>query len=264
MALLKSDLEAVNKLIGGWPSGIPVNLFGAFMSGKTLLTLQEAYYIVSQRGGEITILDGDGGADVFWNQWKDVFTLKYGVEPKVNIIPSGNEMMFLGASQKVPYMKMRIFEAFGVNARVKMGEKCEFEAVGISKPQIPDNTTVLVIDSFSQPMKDCFHGVQSFGGRAGAENMLFGLIKSWLFDHPDSFCFVNCHQSANPLTGEVTIAGGSPVIQNSKVSLYLDKIKGKSYAKLWVFRYPNVEPWSKYEWLRYSDLGVSDSQPPQK
>jgi len=51
---MKSDLNALNTVLpSGLVSGTIINILGRYMSGKTLLSLQESFYVCSQEGGNI-------------------------------------------------------------------------------------------------------------------------------------------------------------------------------------------------------------------
>lgn len=116
----------------------------------------------------------------------------------------------------------------------------------------------LVHNSFSQIFKDAFPGTQSLGARACAENMLFALLKDLGRRYPRTFFILNHHQSLNPREGTVTISGGSAVIQNSKVTLYIDKFmfNGRGYLRLYTFRWADSPEWSLAGYAKFTDEGL--------
>jgi len=260
--VVESDLKGINRLFGGWYLGTIMNVFGAYLSGKTLLTLQEACYLSSRLGGDIALLDVDGAADIFVREWRPVFEMRYGKIGNIYVVPSTNATH---PAQKYLKIDLKVFEHFGVRARVEFSEggKGEFKAYGICEPTVESlyrsGVRYFIIDSFSQVMREAFPGVQSFGERARAEDMLYGLIKMFMASHPDVLFFVNHHISVNPMTSSINPFGGSAIIQNSKLAMMLSKKPKESEGRIYVYRHPRKPPWSEYCDIRYTDAGVFDA-----
>jgi hypothetical protein len=259
--VVESDLQAINKLFGGWIQGSIMNIFGAYLAGKTLLTLQEACYLSSKLGVDVAIFDVDGGAEVFVREWRPVFELRYGKIGNIHVIPSFNVKH---PAQKYLKFDLKLFEHFGVKARVDISEggKGEFIAYGVCNPLIEklynDGVRIFIIDSFSQLHKDAFPSMSSFGERARAEDMLYSLVKMFIAEHPDVFFFLNHHVSVNPMTASVDPSGGAAVIQNSKFAMMLSKKPRENIGKLYVYRHPRKPPWSESADVKFTDAGVSD------
>ena len=89
---MKSDLNALNTVLpSGLVPGTIINILGRYMSGKTLLSLQESFYVCSQEGGNILVLDVDGSINVFLAEWEKVFRTRYDAnDVKVFVLPSYN------------------------------------------------------------------------------------------------------------------------------------------------------------------------------
>jgi len=261
MTIVESDLQAINKLFGGWYLGSIMNLFGAYLSGKTLLTLQESCYLSSKLGGDIVIFDVDGGADVFVKEWRPAFELRYGKIGNIYVVPSFN---LKRSAQKYLKLDLRLFEHFGVKARVEISEggKGAFVAHGVCDSLVEklyhDGARYFIVDSFSQLHKDAFPSMSSFGERARAEDMLYSLIKMFIAEHPDTIFFLNHHVSVNPMTSSVEPSGGSAVIQNSKFAMMLSKKPRENIGKLYVYRHPRKPPWSESADVKFTDAGVFD------
>ena len=262
MQVVPSSLNAVNKLLGGWYSGTVMNLFGHYLAGKTLLTLQEACYLSSKLGGDIVLFDVDGGGQLFVNEWLPVFSLRFGKLGNVYVIQSFN-MKY--PSQSKVKIELKMFEHFGVHARVEISEggKAAFIAYSTCEPLIEklysQGARIFIIDSFSQLHKDAFPSTASFGERARAEDMLYSIIKMFLASHPDSFIFLNHHVSINPMTNSVDPSGGSAVIQNSKLALMLSKRPKEPEGRLYVYRHPRKPPWSEYASIKFNEGGIWDA-----
>jgi len=260
--IVESDLQAINKLFGGWYCGSIMNIFGAYLSGKTLLTLQEACYLTSRLGGDIALFDVDGSADVFVAEWQPIFELRYNKPGKIHIIPSINVKH---SAQKFLKFDLKLFEHFGVKARVELSEggKAAFIAYGICEPTAEKlyklGCRVFIVDSLSQVMREAFPSVASFGERARAEDMLYSLIKMFIAEHPDVFMFLNQHISVNPMTASVEPFGGAAIIQNSKLAMMISKKPKESVGKLYVYRHPRKPPWSESAEVRFDDGGIWDA-----
>jgi hypothetical protein len=259
--IVQSSLSAINKLLGGWYKGTVVNIFGAYLSGKTLLTLQESLYLSSKLGGDVVLLDVDGSGDVFVKEWLPTFQMRFDKIGNVHIVSSYNAQY---PAQKYFKFELRMFEHFGVRARVEMteGGKAEFVAHGICEPTLERLYNIgaryFIVDSFSQIFRETFPGVQSFGERARAEDMLYSLIKMFIAKHPDIFFFLNHHISVNPITSSIEPFGGSAIIQNSKLALMLSKKPKETIGKLYVYRHPKKMPWSEYAEVKFTDAGIFD------
>ena len=284
----KPKLKAITSLLPhGLPTGqVVTNLVGKHLAGKSLLALQLAYEYAAKKNGNILILDVDGGATMFVESWKDIFEARFEANPKVFIEICQNTKRWVpsksGGRKMHIAFDLKIYEAFGVKAvayltaeqvtdrETKMakvvGGKTEFIPYALTDDKVEDyienkDVKVVIVDSFSQIYKDCFIGMQSFGERARAEDFLFGRIKEVGLRHPDTLIILNHHHTLNPMTGGVDIAGGAAVLQNSKLALYIERLESKKYyglARLYVFRYPNIAPWSKSSFMVYTDIGFVD------
>ncbi|RLI74057.1 hypothetical protein DRP04_15105 [Archaeoglobales archaeon] len=280
--VIKSDLQAINYLVEGLYTKIPMNFFGKYLSGKSLLTLQEAYYLAAQKNGNILVVDVDGGAELFVFKWDDILRDRYGFKGEVFIEPAYNVPIQVyremaeekDTKAKKEVYELKCFELFGVKARaviskpssVTKGSKTMFIPYERSTNKVADyiknkKVVVVVIDSFSQIFKDVFVGTQSFGERARAEDFLYGRIKAIGLQYPHVTFFLNHHQSQDPQKGTISLAGGSSVLQNSKLVLYIHRYEGKrdGYGYISVYRFPNVKPWSKSAYIKYTDAGFVDA-----
>jgi archaellum biogenesis ATPase FlaH len=264
---MKSDLNALNTVLpSGLVPGIIINILGRYMSGKTLLSLQESFYVCSQEGGNILFLDVDGSINVFLAVWESVFKTRYDANDiKVFVLPSYNVQRF-DSRQKLPYFDLPIYKHFGVKAQVNMSHngKANFTAYAPCENTVEtmiekNKVRCVIVDSFSQIFKDLFVGTESFGERARAEDFLFGLIKASMLNHGDVYWFVNHHNSVNPITSEVRISGGGSVLHNSKVAVYINKPSDRTpEGELYTYRYPNIPPFGRVAKIGYTEAGIVD------
>jgi len=263
------ELKVFNTLLGkDIPSGYPNNIFGAQLSGKTLLSLQYGIQYAKRTKGNVLFLDVDGGMEMFCKEWLPVLFQEIDYKCDVFIEPAWN-VRYEAPNQKYVHFEIKALQLFGVNGRAEISEngKTEFVPKGVLPNEVQQyiekkNVKVVVIDSFSQIFKDAFVSQQSFGARARAEDQLFTLIKNISISHGDVLFFCNHHHSVNPIYHSIAMAGGSAVLMNSKIALYLQKMNGKfvkNYGQLHVFRYPNIPEWGKVEYLQYTDKGIVDS-----
>ncbi|MEM3857586.1 MAG: hypothetical protein QXO47_10640 [Thermoproteota archaeon] len=261
---VKSDLKSLNIVLpSGLVSGIPINFLGRYMSGKTLLALQQSYYICTKFGGSILFLDVDGGGTVFLSEWQPTLQKRYG-NVKVECLAAYNVQRF-DPRQKLPYFDLQIYQLFGVKSQVNMSGKgkANFTAYSplesVIRKKLASGARCVIVDSFSQVFKDLFVGTESFGERARAEDFLFGLLRAHMLEYPDSFWFLNHHNSVNPMSGEVRISGGSSVLHNSKVAVYINKPSDRAAeGELWTYRYPNIAPFGRSAKIVYTEAGIID------
>lgn len=272
---MKWDLIGINGLFADQEPLPPysiINFCSKPLTGKSLLALQTAWWIVHERKGSIIYMDIDGSGDNFIQAWRDIFNLRYEFNPldvTIHYLP-----MFArrGAKDdgrvKNIYFDLPILEWFGIKARIKVSEegKATFHPEVQIKSQIskyPD-ARVIIIDSFSALTK-LFSGTASFDGRARLTDWLYNELRDLALVRKDEgkeiYFLVNHHVSINPQLGIQKIAGGSEVIHNSKYAYMLDKIrlKGKTdYCRFYVYRYPNIPEFSKFCYLKYSEMGFID------
>jgi intein/homing endonuclease len=134
-----------------------MNIFGAYLSGKTLLSLQEVCYLSSQLGGDIALFDVDGSADIFVAEWQPIFEFRYNKIGRIHIVPSFNVKH---PAQKYLKFDLKLFEHFGVKARVELSEggKAAFIAYGVCESLAErlynSGARYFIVDSFSQMYKD--------------------------------------------------------------------------------------------------------------
>ena len=253
-------------LLGELERGYPINVIGAPMAGKTLLALQMAF---QETKGNILMLDADGGAVIFTKKWIPRFQTRYQREVTPIILPSWSKKHTYGNQKEVKF-EMRFLQNLGIDARAEISEngKTEFVPRGVFRPEtdvmkiIKDRKIgMLVVDSFSQVFKEVFVGTQSFGSRARAEDMSYGMLKEIGLEFPELLIFVNHHQSANPIRGTIDASGGKSVIHNCKLALFLEKMTSKKFeglGKMWVYRAPDIPEWGKFDWFRYTGEGMVD------
>jgi hypothetical protein len=261
---LPSSVSGVNQVLpSGYLPSIPYNFFGKYLSGKSLLTLQESTWICSQTGGNVLILDVDGGYELFLREWLPILQARFDFTGNVHVLPCFNTQRF-DPRQKVPYFDLPVFGMFGVKSQVSMSKngKADFSSYAPCASLVEDyinrkGVKVVVIDSYSQIFKDVFQGMEAFGERARAEDFLFSLVKGVCYRHK-VFVFLNHHHSVNPISNDIKIAGGQSVLQNCKVALYLSKQSEKeNKGTIWVYRYPNVVPFSRQGSFEFSDIGIT-------
>jgi hypothetical protein len=207
-------------------------------------------------------VDIDGGGKLFVDSWDPIFGKRYPKSGGVEVIEAYNKKH---QAQKRLKIDLTIFELFGVKAYVELSEggKGQFVAYGICDSKVDklakEGVRVFIIDSFSQIFKDSFVGVQSFGERARAEDMLYSLIKMFLQEYPNTIFFLNHHVSVNPILHSMEPAGGSAVVQNSKLGIILTKQKD-NMGKIFVYRHPTKPPWSESAEVMFSEGGIFDAK----
>jgi hypothetical protein len=270
---MKSGLKHIDSLFPAdpFPAYEPINLFGKYLSGKTVFTLQTAWWIVSQKGGAILYIDLDGGGDLLIQAWKPVFDARFNCDPEQVKIYYESAVVtkeYPRGNVKNIYLELPLFRLFGIEARVQTsrGGKATYVPEEVCKAKILDykDVRVLIIDTWSELTKRCFVGMQSFEGRARATSQLYGELRNYALKRKESndevYIFVLHHASVHPQTGKISIAGGSEVLHNSKFAYMLEKIPayGGKYGRFWVFRYPTIPEFGKFAYYGYCDMGMVD------
>jgi len=270
---MKSGIESIDRVIDDvFPAYEPISIFGRPLTGKTVFSLQTAWWIISQRGGSVLYCDIDGGGDLMLRVWKPIFDARFGfTDPdavQVHYLPMMAVRQYPKGNVKHIYLDLPIFALFGIRARVEVSEggKATYVPEGVCKAEIlnyPD-ARVLIIDTWSELTKRCFTGMASFEGRARATSQLYGELRNFALkrqqEKNEIFIFILHHASIHPQTGKISISGGSEVLHNSKYAYMIEKIpayQGK-YGRFYVYRYPNIAEFSKFAYFGYQDMGLVD------
>ena len=258
----KSSVDSLNEMMNGYAytSDEIVALYGMPNTGKTLLALQEAFWLASE-GEVVLFIDTEGGIRSFAQQWAPVFIKRFG-DIKGNI--------FFERRTTIE----SLLEFFGDKVRVvfksaKGGDKGKVEArfietieSGLFKAIEDNSISFLIVDSISAPIRAAIPASQeNYPTRADLTARLF----SWLVRAQEEYdigVLVSNHATANPANpyagSYAFIRGGIVVEHYSKRIIYLDRREArafKSIRRFWLVRMENKPDWSDVAFAEITDEG---------
>ncbi|MHA1333238.1 MAG: AAA family ATPase [Candidatus Odinarchaeia archaeon] len=259
--LVKSSLEAVNKMIGGYPTKIPVGLYGRTMVGKTIFAIQEATKIASELGGNVLYIGTEGGEELFINEWLPSFNERFGCNVKFSLLQARNIVSLL--------------RLHGFEIELRITGKIDVRLLGQCENVInkvisnnSKNIKVVVYDSITNPLKTAFPSERiNYPARASALNMLMNSIHDIAINNDVAVLMIH-HASFDPTltkgqAGGVLrprIASGDAITYNTKILLCLIQTSTKitNLRKIYLVRYFNKPEWSESAFVEIRDDGFWD------
>lgn len=245
---VKSSLNCVNKMIGGYTTKVPVGIYGRTMVGKTIFTVQEATYIAKQLGGNVLYVGTEGGEEMFISDWVPVFNKRF--ESSVNF--------YLLQARNI----QTLLKLHGFDVELKMTGKIDIRWKGVSenvvRKMVDDKTKnirVIVYDSVTNPFKIAFPNErQNYPARSSALNMLMNGVHDLAIES-DLVILMIHHASFDPTlakgqAGSVIrphIASGDAIAYNTKILLCLIQTSSRitNLRKIYLVRYFNKPEWSE-------------------
>lgn len=265
---IKSSLDSLNNLYGGYlySSDIMVVLYAKYDVGKTILSLQEAFYAASV-GHNVLIIDTEGGTKEKIAAWKDAFFRRY--KKKGNI--------FFESKRTLESLS----EYFGKKVKVmfeqadKKGDKgrMDFRVIqSVKEPEIDiavkDNKIdFIILDSLSDPIRKAIpNAKQNNPAKDSASSQLLGKLLN-IQERLGTSLLVTAHASFDPanqyaMVEDVQARGGSTFRHSAKRVLYMDKrqMQGlQDYRRVWMVRGENEPSLSAIQGVKYTDAGVIES-----
>lgn len=256
----KSSLKALNDLFDGsaYSTSEIFALYGLPNIGKTLLSVQETFWMASQ-GVNVLYIDTEGSFATALRVWKDRFEKRFQKKADIYAVsyPNLEDLMrFLGYNVDIGLKGNKV----EVSSELIKGES-EFE-----KFVRENKIGFVVLDSVSAPIRNKFPSAQqNFPARADITSMIYaGLLKAQVHGvavltiHHASF------NPANPYETHADLRGGIVVQYYSKRIVYMDmrEKKGMEHIRrFWLVRSPNARSWSKVSFAKVdSALGFIDEQ----
>jgi len=247
--MVKSDLEAINSLWGGIPLKLPCAFYGPTRAGKTLLTLQESFNIVKQKGGNILVVRSEASFDTVAMYWVPKFSEKFEVKPKILVVsaPDAVSMMKLHGD----IVDIRLQKATGGKGKLVF-DIIESTESQISKLIKENNVRVLIYDSLTAPIHRSFPAKrENFGARADCIKRL-AYHMTLICDEYDVAIITTHHESIDPTNPYIKpkMATQGTLGYEFGFIMYIEKMESVSLArkgyearKLWVVRAPHKPEW---------------------
>jgi len=268
MAIYPSNLLGINNLIEGFDTENPIAIYGPPKTGKSLLVLEQTYYLMAKTGKNAIIVDTEGGVNRFIDKWHDVFSKKYNIDkrPIVVMARTIEKVMYIqGLGVALNIHPPTIDPKTG---KVKSAGKVDLMLTGSFpsslEKMIKDNDVgILVYDSMTQPLRSQFpSGQQNFPAKADATGLW--LMKMFYFvDMYNVIVMAVHHHSLNPTNpfATPTTSGGETIAYNFKIVLYLEKFISKKVGncrKLHIVRFFDQPEWAKKVLMEIDDNGFRD------
>jgi archaellum biogenesis ATPase FlaH len=263
MALVKSDLENINELIEGYDTDIPLAIYAIAKTGKTLLAIQEAYWLMNKLKKNTLFFSTELGVKRYIDKLDPIFRKRFSVPPEYKI-------ELLEVPPTAGHLE-KVAKAFGKTIKLKMGDtgKVDVQFLGSTESPVEAlikkvDAGILIVDSLTKPFKsEEFAGVlKNLPSRATGVNIWLNAIHAvTLKNH--LITFVTHHASLDPTNPWSTplMTGGGDINYDFKIQIYIEQSKSKAYNNLrWIHlvRFFNVEEWSKKTRLWISDDGYID------
>jgi hypothetical protein len=249
--IIDSSLEAVRKMMVGYPKKYPVALYGPPMSGKSIFAFQEAAY----GADSVVLVDTEGTGPVFVQLWQNTFERRF--NKQLNIVYED--------ARKIE----DLFALLGhkISLKISAAGKIDLVYKGESPNKLNDyakkGAHVFIVDSISNPLRVYFPGgQQNFPARADAANLILNAIHSVAIDN-DVVFFTTHHETLNPTNPYALpgLTGGSTIRYNFKIILYLSQRTFRPHSSvrdLTLVRYFNKKEWSESYPIILKDDGYHD------
>jgi len=262
------SLKAVEMLIEEYDRTIPFGIAGVPEAGKTIFSLQESAWIAKQIGGNVLILDTEGGGHKVASKWYPVFSKKFDWDGMyiVRDVRMTKRLLNYLYYEDIDWrvsgkgkIDIRLLPPKKKKKKKKNGEDEDSELSDFERDIINENISVVVIDSLSKPLKEDFVGGQlNFPGRSNAINLILGKIQTVAIDYNLFVMYIH-HLSKPPeqVWDAGDIVGGVNVKHSFKVWLLLSKSPSTAAPSLRYFsigRYYDKPPRAK----KYKSVLTSD------
>lgn len=274
---IKSNLEAINKLIGGIPIGTGTMIMGQHTAGKTLLILQIIFDIIKK--GNVLLIDSEGNKHSF-EPWMNTFKTRFDTDiqivdlafdSKVELTPKefdkNKPIVFIADITGIH--EMLTFHGRQCEFKISEGGKLELTPVDggylydvslspIAKFIAKNNIKGVIYDSISMPACDFLSSRQNAPARSDA-------IKTWLsvamqlgIKHNIAFIGTS-HITKDPTNkyDRVDHYGGKAVAHVFKFVLLLKKGQDTN-RELIVERAPTLPDMKEKKMLKITDIGFMD------
>ncbi|MEM4530581.1 MAG: AAA family ATPase [Thermofilaceae archaeon] len=252
-----SSLKSLNSLLSGnaYSTSEIFALYGLPNIGKTLLAVQESFWIASQ-GVNVLYIDTEGSLVTALKSWKQRFEQRFGRKADIYAVSytSLEDLMrFLGYHVDISLKGNKV----EVSSEMLRGTS-EYEQF------VKENSIgFVVLDSVSAPIRNKFPSAQqNFPARADITSMIYAsLLKSQAYGVSVLTVHHATFNPANPYETHAEMRGGIVVQYYSKRIVYMDMREKKGMEdvrRLWLVRGPNSRSWSNVAFARITSQGFVD------
>ena len=258
--IIHSDLNAINDLIEGFDKSNIISLYANPYTGKTLLALQESYYLAKKTGKNVLYIETEGGTNRFISRWDSKLKQKYNIKKEETPI-------ILQCKREI----LDLLEFHGIKLTIDITKKGKTTVIKLEEAKVmpiekiiqKENIGVIIYDSFTEPFRAFGSASQGLPARSDTVGYLFEAILKLIDKYHLTVITLN-HASLNPTNpfAPAEMRGGSVIRYLSKIILYLESFRGvklANYRKLHIIRYPDKAAWSQTTYLKYTDDGIRDA-----
>lgn len=273
---VKSDIKAIQELIGYYSQTSIHSLAGKSMSGKTTVALTMLYEYSHKTGKGTCLFDTEGGAKEIVEKWDAQLKKRYPKAQTPFVYICRNYKQILKAHGKIlvdkisDNGKMSITLKATVEEGIKYLDKTDNKFKKTEAPEFiqfirKHKIGFVVYDSFTSPFSTEFPPTpENFPARAFVQGAWLIAIINLLIDKEGCIVWLLHHLSKNPIDpyAEEIMTGGKMVQHYSKIILFLsrfDAMGAKTYRKLMLMRYPNKEPKKQITYLNLTNEGYVDA-----
>lgn len=249
----------INNLIGGYLSKTPTGFFGAPEVCKSILMVQEGFFLAKQIEKGIMYIDSEGAGDLMWEEWWPIFAERFDYEPNIvfqDLRDIENILAYHGyniSTKESPKGKVDIVYTGREKAKIEKDIKAK-------------NIGILIYDSITRPIA-IPGGRVNLSARSDIIDMWMGAMHGLAIDN-DLFVFATHHATQDPANQyqRPDIKGGKNILHNFKIHFYINKrtfSPHKNVRDIYLTRYPNQEGWIGQEQMIITSNGLEDITPEQ-
>jgi archaellum biogenesis ATPase FlaH len=275
----KSSLNVINDMFGGsaYTSDNIFGLFGLAGEGKSLLCIQEAFYLMSQ-GYRVLYIDTEGSlVSQLRKCWADVFMARFNLSKNdLNerfFIQNFREKEFADKEEKIE----KVLYYFGDNTEIeKKGNKIELKWIEKKGRKPKDNRSLIekdvdkynidfiILDSITNPIRIAISSSpQNYPAKSDIEARILGHLLELQVEYNVGMLVTlqASYNPTNPYDNEVSMRGGLSAAYNIKRRISLIRRNKNGLENYRIFFFERGETGSSKSTVGFAkidDFGYAD------
>lgn len=275
----KSSLNIINDMFNGaaYTSDSIFGLFGLAGEGKSLLCIQEAFYLMSQ-GYKVLYIDTEGSlVSQLRKYWAEVFMARFNLSKedlsKRFFIQNFREDEFAGKEEKIE----KVLYYFGDNIEIeKKGNKIELKWLEKKGRKPKDNRSLIekdidkygidfiILDSITNPIRIAISSnPQNYPAKSDIEARILGHLLELQVEYNVGMLITlqASYNPVNPYDNEVSMRGGLSAAYNIKRRVSLVRRNKIGFENIRIFFFERGETGSSKSTVGFAkidDFGFDD------